>query len=197
MQKLSRRSALLLITFTAVMGAVGCAVGDDGATPGLMSGHVLARSGQAQPAHAKVMVLWEVSATSPDYIFKFGEGAVGGNRFQLHVDTPPLEALNDGRLGVGHLVLFNSTFTTPDGRPDWDVVKSNLIGGAEQYALIYRHPSTGGAEGSDWWLGFPVGLSCGKVTPPREGSPWVGFEPVDCSTLQVIAAPDVKLPNWT
>lgn len=142
---------------------------------------------------SKVIVIWQVSYTSPDYAYKYGEAAVTSNSFALSLATPPpTDALNAGALGVGLLALVKDTTSLPDGKLT-SFPQSEVIGSAPDMALIYREKPLSGAP--TWVNKFPMGYSCGKVSG-KQGS-FVTFTPTDCSKLQVTVSSNPKFPNWT
>ena len=142
---------------------------------------------------SKVIVIWQVTFTSPDYVYKYGEASVTGNSFSLSLaGPPPTDALNAGALGVGLLALVKDTTSVPDGKLT-TFPQSEVIGSAPEMALIYREKPLAGAP--SWVNKFPMGYSCGKVSG-KQGS-FVTFTPTDCSKLQVTVSSNPQFPNWT
>ena len=76
-------------------------------TPVTVSGTIENLNGATIPANARVLVVWTVSATSPEYSYVFGSGTIDtGGSFSITFDgPPPSDALNAGQLGVGLVIL--------------------------------------------------------------------------------------------
>src|SRR5687768_4596737 len=91
-----RLRALALVTALSLVASCG----DDGITapqlPVTFSGTIDIQNGTTVPANARVLVLWGVSAGSPDYSYVFGSGTLGANgTFTItFTENPPAAALN-------------------------------------------------------------------------------------------------------
>jgi hypothetical protein len=161
------------------------------------SGIIAAAEGYGIPAEAKVMVVWYVSATSPDYAVKHGQGTSHGRGFQMCLPTPPSDdALNAGAIGVGRLFLVPSSLDIDDGVRPTDL--PGAMGGSGRHAIIYRKPGT--ATDLLWWMAaFPEGYACGLGVPAPEGETFDGYQPVDCGTLgiEVNDLSAIDWVNWT
>src|SRR5438046_2813622 len=101
------RTRLLLATLPFV---TACGGGDSLTAPKLpvtFSGTIQVRNGTTVPANARVLALWGVSSTSPNYSYVYGVGTVNaGGTFSITFSAdPPTAALNDGQLGVALLIL--------------------------------------------------------------------------------------------
>ncbi|RKH38823.1 hypothetical protein [Corallococcus sicarius] len=202
-------AALILLTTPACDDTpsetpdAGTQVPDSGqpdAGSGFMAGGSLTPGpGKQVPESGKLVVLWSVSSSSPDYLYKFGEGTSSGATFALPLPTPPpAEALNQAELGVGLVLLMPTSFSLADGRYEGeDIFFDALIGAAGQYAIIYRANAQVVAPG--WVSLFPVGYSCGKGVEAPEGSSFDTFEPVSCASLNITVddAANIDFVNWT
>lgn len=148
----------------------------------------------SSPAGARILVLWTVSAGSPDYSYKAGELQVTGGTFSGTLAAPPPAALNNGVLGVANLILVPDSFSLPDGKvADFNAIKTALIGGAETHAVIYL----ASPMSMPWADRFGTGFSCGELAPPLPGKSFDTFEPTDCGALEVTVATKPDWPNWT
>lgn len=181
-------------------GTQGPDAGQPDAGSGFSAGGTLTPgTGKQVPDSAKLVVVWSVSSSSPDYLYQFGEGTSSGATFALPLSTPPpADALNRGELGVGLVLLMPTSFSQPDGRyEDEDVFTDSLIGAAGQYAIIYKANAQVSAPG--WATLFPVGYSCGKGVPAPAGSSYDTFEPVSCDSINVTVddAGNIEFVNWT
>src|SRR5260370_5170871 len=114
------------------------------------------------PDGGRVIVLWDVAATSPDYAFKFGEGTAQARTFSVAIPgEPPPDALNGGLIGVGFLVLVDPAVVVPEGKVmSLDVLRPMIRGISTQNALIWKQQA--GSTALKWDAAFPVGLSCGQ-----------------------------------
>jgi hypothetical protein len=148
------------------------------------------------PAAADVMVAWVVSAGSPDYSYNFGDGSIAGATFMVGFDTdpPPADALNNGTLGVGIVVLVQAGMKPPPGEiVDFDGLEAITLGASESHAIIYRTS----AANMGWPATFPLGYSCGVCVPANMG--FDSFEPVSCDQVEVVGGTFQSLDfcNWT
>lgn len=161
-----------------------------------VSGTVTARAGGTVPAKAKVMAVWNVTASSPDYSYKFGEGTSTTKTFTMTLGAPPAAALNSGHLGVAYIVLVKDSTTAANGKlPSGSAVWNNLVGGAEKYMLIYRSKTPPPKPLTGWPATFPLGLSCGVVSG-KTGS-YVNFKPIGCDKIEIVASSKPDFPNWS
>jgi hypothetical protein len=178
---------------TGGAGGIGGAGGGGGSAPfDGVSGPIT----DIVPAAADVMVAWVVSAGSPDYVYNFGDGSISGATFMVGfaTDPPPVEALNNGVLGVGVIVLLPPGTKPPAGQiMDWDAIEESILGASDSHAVIYR---TSGAN-QGWPTNFPLGYSCGICVPMGMG--FDDFEPVACDQVEVTGGPESSLDfcNWT
>jgi hypothetical protein len=173
-------------------------VGEDGAHAMLT-----AEAGHTVPASGELVVVWTVSAGSPDYSYAFGRRSFADTTtVALPLGTPPpAEALNYG-LGVAIILAVSPEASIPDGRLD-DATESTLeagafLGAASNQAIIYRNPAS--ATDITWWASdFETGYSCGEGVPNPAGSGFDGFRPIECSDV-IIRFDDpaaFDFPNWT
>jgi hypothetical protein len=168
--------------------------------PVTVSGPLTNRTGQPIPAGARVVVLWGVSATSPDYSYVYGEGTVDRttNRFTITFDgNVPSEALNNNALGVG-LVLLTTDPNLGEGRvPDsYTFSPTNTLGVTGQYAVIYVNGDPS-ALSVDWARAFRRGYNVGRgVDLP--GS-FDGFAPTGLTSMELIVDDlgSIEVVNWT
>src|SRR3954469_24086123 len=99
---------------------VAFACGDNGPTEPVtqitFTGTTAIRNGTTIPANARVLVLWGVSATSPDYSYVYGSGTItsSGAVTLIFNGPPPAAALNVGQVGVG-LVIITTDQTLAEG----------------------------------------------------------------------------------
>lgn len=178
-----------------------------GATvPLSVQGLVTAMPGAIVPGEGKVLVIWAVAAGSPDYSYKYGEGASSGTSFTLTLPTaPPEEALGDyspaglGQLGVGLLSLVPSDFQLPDGRvTDLEAIRAARVGVSRRHAIIWR---AGPWEQSElgWPSSFPDGqYACGRCVED-DNDFFDNYEPVDCAEVEILVGDldTVEPCNWT
>ncbi|MEJ7727602.1 MAG: hypothetical protein WKG00_00125 [Polyangiaceae bacterium] len=148
------------------------------------------------PAAADVMVAWVVSSGSPDYVYSFGDGSISGATFVagFATDPPPDEALNNGLLGVGVILLVPPGTKPAAGKiMNWNDIEDSLLGASDSHAVIYR--ASGAVQG--WPTSFPLGYSCGVCVPMGMG--FDDFEPVSCDQVEVTGGPESSLDfcNWT
>lgn len=146
-------------------------------------------------AGQRVVVAWVVSATSPDYTYVFGQGALSSNgeSFSVRLDTPPPDsALNLGWLGVGLIVAVEGP-----GFEDGDLVPDSgegIIGLAGRHAIIYIGER---GQGPEWTDDFTEGYSVG-VGVDLEGT-FDGFAPTEPDDVELIIDDlgNIDIVNWT
>jgi hypothetical protein len=153
--------------------------------------------GDDPPASARVVVLWQVTSGSPDYLYKFGEGTSSDASFVLRAAAPPVEAINAGGVGVGLLLLVEADTEIAVGVLDpatLDALDPHLLG-VSRDAVIWV---SGSASDPGWAERFAPGYSCGACVTDPTGS-FDTFEPGGCSSM-VIHVGDldaIEICNWT
>jgi hypothetical protein len=183
----------------AVLFAIGCGNDSTGSGGELLtiSGSVTNRTGQAIPSNARVVVAWVVSAGSPDYSYVFGEGTVAANSFRLTLSAvPPAEALNEGELGVGIVLLTTDSRIRSGIRlEEADIDPAKILGATGRYAVIYKAPTAG--ETLDWAADFDAGYSVGRGVEREEQ--FDAFAPVPASSMELIVddLDNIDFVNWT
>ena len=166
----------------------------------MVGGEVRAHNGASVPDAGMVVIIWVVSAESEDYVFVYGEGTRRGDEFAVEFDaSPPAEALNNGVLGVGIVLLVPEDATVPDGRiggPEFEGGVLDVVGAAGRYAVIYRADD---GPGLAWADEFPSGYSCGRGVDAADDQDFDTFEPVDCSALilDIGDLESIDFVNWT
>lgn len=163
----------------------------DASPPGPAVFTVEGMVGSGAPASGRVIVFWVVSSGSPDYVYKFGEGASTGPQFIASFSAvPPAAAINSYGVGVGIVGLLSPTATLP---PD-GIVNSELdiVGFTRMHAVIYRNTT---ATPLPWIAPFAQGYSCGRCV--EQGTGFDIFEPVACSSVLLSLAQSGPVCNWT
>lgn len=158
----------------------------------------------AVPSEAHVAaIIWEVSSGSPDYVYKFGEGTVTGDRFSITLaGDPPAEAINSYGLGVGLVAVLMPGITLPEGRIAAGIAAADVLAGVSpRHSVIWRVETFdfgGATPPADFWpLVFSPGLSCGACTPAPDGGSFEGFAPTACDGIQVTAFGTAETCDWT
>lgn len=180
------------------MGQGGSGQGGSGTGTDMIqvNGSLVPGAGKVVPAEADVLVAWTVSSGSPDYLYGYGTGQSMGDKFVLSLNqAPPSQALNSYGIGVGIVMLFPKGMLPPEGVLT-DPQFATSIGAAGQYAIIYK---TNAAPAMTWFVDFNEGYSCGKGAPPKPGSNFESFAPVDCAqvTITVDDINNIQFVNWT
>jgi hypothetical protein len=200
---LLRISLALVIAVVAACGNGGGGSPDgppDTGTPGpdsptgfMVNGAVV---GTAIPAGAKAVVVWTVSSGSPDYLYKFGEGASSTASFTMTLGAdPPAAAINAYGIGVGVIALVNASTQLPDGMVDENQL--TLLGITTGFGILWKNPA--GPGRGPWSGAFPAGYACGRCIRATGGG-FDSFEPVACTMVQIETAPDpdtLDVCNWT
>lgn len=186
----------------ALVVAAVCAGCRDGSGPSdgfVVSGPLENRTGAPIPPDARVVVVWGVSSGTPDYSYVFGEGSLSpdGTTFQVRFDQPPPgEALNNGALGVG-LVVVTTNQSLRNGDDVADIPESDIIGVAGQHAVIYVGDRQQAAQFRAWVAEFATGLSVGVgVKVPGD---FDKFEAASASSvvLTIDDLANIEIVNWT
>jgi hypothetical protein len=177
----------------------GCG-GDDGPTaprlPVTVSGTVAVLNGTTIPANARVVVLWGVSSGSPDYSYVYGSGTVSptGTFSITFAAEPPAEALNNGQLGVG-LVILTTDQTLADGKVPSTYSFPGLLGMTVDHSVIFSKNLS--AELAASWPGRFAGFGVGLVE--RSTTTFDSFKVSSLTSLRLVVDDLAKLhpPNWT
>jgi hypothetical protein len=186
---------------SGLLAMAGCDA-KESSTPAL---HTVSGSVDATvPSEAQTaVIIWEVSSGSPDYVYKFGEGAVTGGRFSIVLPSdPPAEAINSYGLGVGLVAVLVPGVALPDGKIAAGIAAADVLAGVSpDRSVIWRAETFdfgGATPPADFWpLGFPPGLSCGACTPRPDGGSFDGFAPAACDGIQVTSFGTADVCNWT
>jgi hypothetical protein len=162
--------------------------------PITVSGVLEGPNAASVPANARILVVWGVTA-GDDYSYIFGSGTVGTDgRFTITFNSePPAEALNNGRLGVGMLVLTTDQ-TLGEGRVPDGEEPPPILGLSEDHSIIF---AKGTQTQIDWARNFSNGYHVGEVQRSTTG--FDSFVRVGLDDL-VIVVDDINNlnpPNWT
>ncbi len=178
----------------------GMGGGGNGGAGGGGGGNNFSASGTVSapnvPAGSKLVVVWSVSASSPDYVYKWGEGTADAAKFSVTLmGDPPPEAINAGFAGVGYLLAMPSNFVLPDGQltsTQADNLFAMALGYSAQHAIIF-HPNTSQSP-YPWSSQFSNGYQCAKCAPM--GGTFDHWAPTDCANIIIV---DTSQPscNWT
>jgi hypothetical protein len=144
------------------------------------------------PASGIVVVAWVVSSGSPDYVYKFGQGASTETHYMVSfTGDPPAAALNSYGVGVGILaILAPGTTLPPDG-----IVSESAFNGAKfstDYGIIFKAPNA--TSPAAWMQSFPQGFACGHCV--RAATGFDSFEVTQCGNVQILTNP-LGVCNWT
>lgn len=186
----------------AAMLPLAMACGDNGPTDPVtqitFTGTTTIRNGTTIPANARVLVIWGVSATSPDYSYVYGSGTINsaGAVTLTFNGPPPTAALNLGQLGVG-LVIITTDQTLAEGMLPANYTFEGLIGASEDYSIIYTQNVSSEVASNITWTTQFNGYGLGKVV--RSSSTFDSFTIADPSTLKLVidAMANINVPNWT
>jgi hypothetical protein len=165
-----------------------------------ISGTLINKTNQPLPSGTRVLVAWEVSSGSPDYMYVFGEGTIqeASNSFTLSFDgPPPARALNSYGLGVGIIFLTTNT-SLKEGSDPQGIPELEIVGAAGQHSVIYldRNPAEFGTN-MGWVSRFKRGYNVGKgIDLPGT---FDGFEPTSPSAVEILidALRNINFVNWT
>lgn len=163
--------------------------------PATFTGTIEVRNGTTIPSNARVLVLWGVSATSPDYSYVYGSGTITNGTFTITFpNNPPTAALNQGQLGVG-LIILTTDQNLAEGQVPSTYTYPGLLGFSESHSIIYASGLTGPAA-SDWPRLFN-GYGAGEVV--RSTTTFDSFKVTSSSSLKIVVDDLSKLraPNWT
>ena len=191
-----RLRALALVTALSLVASCG----DDDITapqlPVTFSGTISIQNGTTVPANARVLVLWGVSAGSPDYSYVFGSGTLGANgTFTITFnENPPAAALNQNMVGVG-LVILTTDQTLGEGQVPANYTFPGLIGMSEDHSIIFTQNLT--AELAADFFGRFNGYGLGEVE--RSTTTFDSFKCVARDALKLIVddVANLRPPNWT
>jgi hypothetical protein len=169
------------------------------APPGfLVDGTLVATGGAALPPTGRLAAFWHVTGGSPDYIYKFGDGASTGAAatMRLAADPPDL-AINKSAVGVAMLAVYDPTVAIPDGEIDEATLNAGLRGLGTRHAVIFKAAPFAAFP---WLDAFPLGYSCARCVAAPVGQTFETWEPAACSEVIVDVAPDppaLDVCNWT
>lgn len=173
----------------------------DGVPAFSIQGSVVSVDDLEVPERAQVVVIWQVSTTSPDSLVKFGQGSSDGSTFRVDfpTDTPIAEALNEGALGVGFVLMVPEGIDLPeDGVLDRDafrMLEGSSLGISTRHAVVYHAPYEG-AYRFDWAADFAQGAyNCGEGI--EGGGQFDAIRPVDCAEVEIQMTPMIMWIDWT
>lgn len=179
--------------------AIAC--GDDPTAPVTQitfTGTTTIRNGSTIPSNARVVVIWGVSATSPDYSYVWGTGTINpaGAVTITFNGPPPAGALNLGQVGVG-LVVITTDQNLAEGVLPANYSTQSVIGASEDYSIIYTTGLTTQTTTAIPWTARFNGYGLGKVERSTTG--FDTFAVADPSTLKLVidAIANIHVPNWT
>jgi hypothetical protein len=152
------------------------------------------------PAAAnEVVVLWQVTSGSPDYLYIYGRASSGATSYVLSLGMdPPPEAVNSYGGAVGFVALAEQAAMLPSGRIG-DAALAQVRGLSARHAVVWKGASAPSGI-LPWADGFAAGYSCGRcVDVPGT---FDRFEPVECSNIpvEIPASGDIEdldICNWT
>jgi len=179
----------------AMLAACGDSTGSSGTTF-VVRGPLTNVSGQPVPANARVVVAWVVTSADPDYTYIYGEGTVQSSTYQVTFTAPPpAEALNEGQIGVGIVLLTSGSGLRSGMRLEEAPANTVLLGGTGNYGVIYK--AVGTVTRVDWADAFPLGFGAG-VGVERPGD-FDAFAPTDPAGLELIVddIDNIDFVNWT
>jgi len=188
------RTTLLLC---ALPLALACSDDPVGVGPPVtVSGTISVQNGATVPANARIVILWGVSSGSSDYAYVWGTGTVSSTgAWSVTLPTePPAAALNDGRLGVG-LVLLTTDQGLADGQVPDNYAWPGLLGMSEDHSVVFTK-NVSAAMAADWpgrFDGFGVGLV------QRSTTSFDSFTRVGLGDIVIVVDDLANLnpPNWT
>lgn len=139
-----------------------------------MTGHVAAGGTPG----AVVIAGWVVFLTTPDYVYKYGQGSATGASFTLSVPgVLPAEAQNPSSGTAAVIAEFPAGTVIADGKlPD----SATPIGFAPDELLVYK---PAGVNYPAWISAFPEGYSCGRCV--RTPEPQDSLVPVACAEVTI------------
>ncbi|MCC7437674.1 MAG: hypothetical protein IT211_04190 [Armatimonadetes bacterium] len=191
--------------------------GSPSALPYTITGTLEVNPSFTIPANARLVVMWRVSATSPDYEIMYGQGAIdpANNTFSITFNGPLQDAalnLSDDRtngVGVGYILLTDDPTLQEGVRMNGN--SDRVLGSVDNTCIIYTKgdPKTWGynassprtwLEGScagQWLPAFNSGFNMGRGTTIN--CRFDGFAPASQNGLKLIVDPqfDFHFPNWT
>jgi len=139
--------------------------------------------GSAVPAEGTVFMIWVVVSGTPDYLYKFGDGASTGAHYTASLSGPlPAEAINADGIAVGLFGLVPKNTHITDGKVDSNAIEAVLLGGSRN-GLVFR---TKDAQVTGWRAAFPAGeVSCGRCVAGPTPNSNDTLEPAPCSELAI------------
>jgi hypothetical protein len=191
---MSRRALLSLATVIVT----ACQNTTDPAGSFVVTGHIDNRTQASIPANARLLAVWGVSATSPDYSYVFGEGTIDRLRgtFRIRFDQPPpLKALNQGVLGVAFIIATtDQSVQVGDSSPQF----TGIIGITGQHAVIFVQ-NRGSVPPGTWIDAFEDGYSVGVGVKALPTEVFDKFAPTSPSSpVLIIDDPaNIEIVNWT
>jgi hypothetical protein len=196
---MTRPFRLVLAGVLISTGLAGC---EDGSGPSqgfVVTGTIQNNTQAPIPPNARLVVAWVVSSGSPDYSYVFGQGTLdpSAGTFEIRLDQPPpSQALNDGALGVG-IIVVTTNQSIGDGQDISGVPETELIGAAGQYGIIFTTDPDQAAQYRNWAAQFEAGYGVGVgVQVPAD---FDRFEPASPSSVVLIIddLQNIEFVNWT
>lgn len=166
----------------------------------VIDGAVDNRTEQPIPDDVRLLVVWVVTAGSPDYTYVFGEGELkdGGAGFRVELaEAPPSAATNNDQLGVG-LVLLTSNQEIQPGDDVASLAPEEILGLAGWHAIVYINGDPAAVASAVSWAGaFTTGYGVGSGVEVQND--FDRFEPLGAGAVQLIVDDLANIPivNWT
>lgn len=156
------------------------------------------------PSSARVVCVWSISSSSPDYNYISGVGTVqpDNRTFEITLhQAPPDSALNSSesfQLGVAAIILLKDSTIQEGFLPKTYPMEKNFIGGINNTGLIYRRGAIPSViqQKNPWVHLFPEGFTVGKGV---KFSPFDKFEPIQQQSfiLHIEQMRYFVFPNWS
>ncbi len=167
-----------------------------------VSGNIEVKNNKTIPNNARVVVMWGVTAGSPDKMFMYGSGTINKstNTFSVSfLSDVPLKALNQGNFGLGLILLTtNQQMKDGDEFTDQSFDETEILGVVAENALIYIKGEPNAVTWRNWAEKFKTGYNVGQAVWKDQGfdeyEPKTSSEPI---LLIIDDLKNIKLPNWT
>ncbi len=210
------KQIIFLLSVALLIGFVACSEDDSGTNPNdnvpedtslfSLSGTIHNPNNIEIPDNVQLVVLWSVFMTSPDYIYKYGEGEIDldAGTFSVKLNEYPPEAAynilppdsSEMKLGVGMILMFASDETIPEGKLGESIIE-NLYGVVNDRGIVYKE---GELSGRNYWANdFEDGYSFAKGSYRDEEGVFDGWQIADKENVQLLitnSPEDFKFPNW-
>ena len=153
------------------------------------------------PGNTRVLVLWTVLSSEPEYLYVFGEGTLDFQNytFVIHFDGPPpnevMNQIEDLSLGYGRVILTSNQKWHGQIFQD-SFSRDEILGIAASDLILFIDGNVDSVPNVDWLKNVGQGFSVIREIKASSGSET--FELVDPASMHIIIddLDNIEIADW-